>query len=424
MKTPITSLLRNTRTAVCALFCASSIVARAVPPAEIGTPRDDGKEVTATAPPAAHSPWTYDISVPAWLADTAGTMGVNNVHSHIYTPMDYDVRHFDMTFSLGLEVRYNHRWGFYSDVLYAKLSQAVFPNSLVSKADIHVDQWLADFELNYRLLEGPKGYLDVRAGVRYQDIYDKIVVNANNKAIDRAAREFVDDASAKVTDRLASLNIESRLETILTELIRRRLLDRISGLQLDRPSAPIPPIAGGPLSKSAIAEARRAGFKTSGQDAVTIDLENAIRAKVAPELTELEAQLKARLAAATADLKAAAQTRIDALKRKIASDIARTVKGRLNTTASLNNRWLDPYVGFAGRYNLDKVFYLTGKTDIGGFGIGSEITWQAYIGLGCQVTHSIYAEAGYRYLYTDYNHDGFLYDITQSGAQIVVGLRF
>ena len=154
-------------------------------------------------------------------------------------------------------------------------------------------------------------------------------------------------------------------------------------------------------------------------------LENAIQAKVAPQLAALQSQLKAQLAATTAELKAAAQAKIDALKRRIASDIAATVKNQLNTSASLNNRWLDPYVGVACRYDLDKVFYLTGKADLGGFGVGSEITWQAYIALGCQITHAIYIEGGYRYLYTDYTRSGgFLYDVTQSGAQITMGMRF
>ena len=81
-------------------------------------------------------------------------------------------------------------------------------------------------------------------------------------------------------------------------------------------------------------------------------------------------------------------------------------------------------MGFAARYNLSKAWYLTGKADIGGFGIGSELTWQGSCALGCQVTRNIFVEAGYRYLYTDYNQGGFLYDVTQSGAQITAGITF
>ena len=56
---------------------------------------------------------------------------------------------------------------------------------------------------------------------------------------------------------------------------------------------------------------------------------------------------------------------------------------------------------------MNKAWYLTGKADIGGFGLGSEITWQAYGALGCQVSRWCTLEAGYRYLYTDYNQGWF-----------------
>lgn len=73
---------------------------------------------------------------------------------------------------------------------------------------------------------------------------------------------------------------------------------------------------------------------------------------------------------------------------------------------------------------MNKAFYLTGKGDIGGFGIGSELTFQLYGALGCDISHWCFIEAGYRYLYTDYNHGGFVYDVTQSGAEITAGIKF
>jgi len=62
--------------------------------------------------------------------------------------------------------------------------------------------------------------------------------------------------------------------------------------------------------------------------------------------------------------------------------------------------------------------------DIGGFGVGSQLTWQGYGALGCQFTQRIYSEVGYRYLYVDYQHDGFVYDTATRGAQITVGVVF
>jgi hypothetical protein len=411
-------------------FCAFTAGSRAgtmVSPAPdtVGTrPFDDGKEVKEmVAPPPPENPWHFDIAVVGWLANTAGTEGLNGFKSHMYIPMDYVVRHLDMAAAFNAEVRYN-RWGVYGDFLYVKASEATFPNNLVAKADVGIDEWLANLEVNYRLLQGPKGYLDVRAGVRYTDLHDKLVLNANNKAINQAAEDFANDASAKIKDILSGLNIQSRLETVLTNLIRRRIVDKISGLQANRPNLAIPPLAAIGVSRRDLSAARRAGFDTSGQNAVLAPLEVAVHNAVDRHVSALESALRDELTAATAALKAAAQSRVNSLKQKIANEVASAIRDKINTSVTLNERWLDPYVGIAFRYDLDRVFYLTGKTDIGGFGIGSEITWQAYIGLGCQFTRSIYAEAGYRYLYTDYARASFLYDVTLSGVQFTVGMRF
>ena len=84
-------------------------------------------------------------------------------------------------------------------------------------------------------------------------------------------------------------------------------------------------------------------------------------------------------------------------------------------------------VGLRGRFNLSKAFYLTAESDVGGFGIGSDIAVQAYAALGCQITRNIYSEVGYRYLYDDFrdaNANDFLYQLSLHGAQITVGLNF
>jgi hypothetical protein len=43
-------------------------------------------------------------------------------------------------------------------------------------------------------------------------------------------------------------------------------------------------------------------------------------------------------------------------------------------------------IGLRGRFNLNKTFYLIAQTDVGGFGIGSDIAVEAYAALGCQFT--------------------------------------
>ena len=103
------------------------------------------------------------------------------------------------------------------------------------------------------------------------------------------------------------------------------------------------------------------------------------------------------------------------------------VATQLNRRFSFYINWIDPLIGLRGRFNLSKAFYLSAETDIGGFGIGSDIAAQAYAALGCQITRSIYSEVGYRYLYEDYRDESandFLYQVSLHGAQITVGLTF
>jgi len=75
-------------------------------------------------------------------------------------------------------------------------------------------------------------------------------------------------------------------------------------------------------------------------------------------------------------------------------------------------------IGLRGRFNLNEAFYLTGESDVGGFGIGSDVAVQVYAALGCQITRYVHAEAGYRYYYDDFRDEGrsgFLYQLSTYG---------
>jgi hypothetical protein len=126
-------------------------------------------------------------------------------------------------------------------------------------------------------------------------------------------------------------------------------------------------------------------------------------------------------------IRAGAQARVNPLKAQISNQVANSVADRLNRSFSFNDSWTDPVIGLRGRLNLSKAFYLTAESDVGGFGIGSDIAVQAYAALGCQITRIIYAEVGYRYLYEDFRDESandFLYQLSLHGAQVTVGLTF
>ena len=65
-----------------------------------------------------------------------------------------------------------------------------------------------------------------------------------------------------------------------------------------------------------------------------------------------------------------------------------------------------------------------GYADIGGFGVGSDLTYQLLAGVNWQFARSVSAKAGYRYLYQDYRNNGFVWDMTASGFYFGAGFRF
>ena len=115
------------------------------------------------------------------------------------------------------------------------------------------------------------------------------------------------------------------------------------------------------------------------------------------------------------------------IKAQLTNQVANRVTSQLNRSFSFYDDWFDPLIGLRGRFNLNKAFYLTAESDVGGFGIGSDIAVQAYAALGCQITGNVFSEVGYRYLYDEFRDESagdFLYKMSLHGAQITVGLTF
>jgi opacity protein-like surface antigen len=62
--------------------------------------------------------------------------------------------------------------------------------------------------------------------------------------------------------------------------------------------------------------------------------------------------------------------------------------------------------------------------DVGGFGVGSDSTYQAIGGVVWQFSQRFSASAGYRYLYQDFEDDGFVWDMAMHGPFLGLGVKF
>ena len=92
----------------------------------------------------------------------------------------------------------------------------------------------------------------------------------------------------------------------------------------------------------------------------------------------------------------------------------------INVTES----WWDPLIGVRLLMPFAEAWSLVGYADVGGFGVGSDLTYQLLAGVNWQFARSVSAKAGYRYLNQDYEHDGFVWDMGSSGFYLGAGFRF
>jgi hypothetical protein len=99
--------------------------------------------------------------------------------------------------------------------------------------------------------------------------------------------------------------------------------------------------------------------------------------------------------------------------------------GRLPArTQSASTSWADPVVGVRGVLRLNDSLSVTAYGDIGGFGVGSQLTWQAFATLDYQVTESISVSAGFRWIHIDYDKGRNDISLDMAGPIIGASVRF
>jgi hypothetical protein len=95
---------------------------------------------------------------------------------------------------------------------------------------------------------------------------------------------------------------------------------------------------------------------------------------------------------------------------------------------SQDKTWVDPIAGLTLRTAADRPVQLRVYSEIGGFGVGSDLTWQVFPTVGIRLTRRASIELGYRWLDLDYA-DGegareFRYDVLTQGPVVGFGFRF
>jgi len=65
-------------------------------------------------------------------------------------------------------------------------------SGLVSKVDLGLQQVIGQLFASYRVIEGPRGWLDLLAGFRYTYLGQQVGLQANNMAINATSTQLVD----------------------------------------------------------------------------------------------------------------------------------------------------------------------------------------------------------------------------------------
>jgi hypothetical protein len=122
-------------------------------------------------------------------------------------------------------------------------------------------------------------------------------------------------------------------------------------------------------------------------------------------------------------LGAARYTQLDAgLNLAVTTGLPLLPDGSNNISGTEN--WWDPVIGARVLVPLADAWTLVGYADFGGFGAGSDRTYQLLAGVNWQFAKSVNAKVGYRYLYQDYKSNNFVWDMTSSGFYLGAGFRF
>lgn len=107
------------------------------------------------------------------------------------------------------------------------------------------------------------------------------------------------------------------------------------------------------------------------------------------------------------------------------TDIDARLFGLTGTVSQSDKKdWVDPYVGIRVIQALNAKWNAIGYLDIGGFGVGSDATWQGQVGLSYAYSGSTQLSLGYRYMKVDYQDDGFRYSMANDGLYTGLGIRF
>jgi hypothetical protein len=130
--------------------------------------------------PPAEKEWSFNLSIYGWATAIEGTISAGNRTADVDVAFSDVLKHLDMTLMGAAELRYK-RWGFFGDLVYARLHDDIAPPAGIVFSSTHevVKETIGTFLLTYRVVDANPAYLDLFAGARVYGFYSEIVLRPN-----------------------------------------------------------------------------------------------------------------------------------------------------------------------------------------------------------------------------------------------------
>jgi uncharacterized protein (DUF2267 family) len=421
-------------------------------------------ELPALPPQAAD--WQFQATLYGWATALNGEVGVGDLPSVDVDASFLDIlKNLDMA-AMGSLLAKNDQWMILADLVWADLSAGtvVKPSGLRQRFE--------ELPLAEVLATELSGVIAVRLRdeIGQQELGLLVRERIGAKLADRIAAELPGAIEERLRDRRPELGARFRelVETELAHIIAAELPDKIvERLRNNRQEF-------GPRDREPIREQIRAKLA----DIITAELPGKIVARLRDRRSELGARFRERFEAKLADIIAAelpgaiaARLREGNRRQNFArllpgtdvdveqsQAIASVIVGYqlpdlhpdvdVSVTAGVRYQrlaaeveirpgllpvsfsrervedWADPIVGLSLHYRLTDRWFVDALADVGGFGVGSDLTAQGFAAVGYRWTERFSTSLGYRAIYTDYDKNGFRYDITQHGVYAGLNLHF
>lgn len=383
--------------------------------------------------------WNYRAHLYLWGLGMDGQVGTGDITVPVDVDFEDILENLNGALLLGGEA-HRGRWGLVIDGMFMRLgTEEPVQVPFFSMADIELNVNIVDMQLAYRVLESERYWLELLAGARYTYMQQKLDLTADPEGIAAFSASVVDEVQRQI-QRSVSRAVEDAAPGIgsgisgeganIPDAARQGIQDVRSPNPAGTTDAVVRQTPAPRLGSPGITRAER-----NFQQAV----QNAISSIAAKELDRNLAAAQGNPGFIVDRIKDAARGRLDEIKRQASANARRALdRAEKQLTEELTQAaeevaadtkeaskdWVDPVVGLRGYLMLHKHLALSARCDVGGFGVSSDLVWQALALALVPFNDTVALEIGYRYMDYDYHRDGFLFDMQLSGAVIGVGFTF